>query len=161
MTNTAPRLITLRDATVEDCLRIWEWRNEPLTRESSFDTSCIPYQDHERWFLLKLRDQGTEILIATNADSRAVGYVRFSIINDQAEISVSVDRCERGQGYGSAVIRVGSDRVLRNNTVKRIVAYVKNDNPLSLATFKRAGFILSGNSEVSGVPACTLVYPSP
>ena len=161
MTDTAPELITLRDATVEDCRRIWKWRNEPLTRESSFDTSCISYQDHGRWFLLKLRDQGTTIFIASNADSRAVGYVRFSVINNRAEISVSIDRGERGKGYGSAAIRIGSDRVLRNNTVKHIVAYVKNDNPSSLATFKRAGFIFAGNSEVSGASACTLVYPSP
>ena len=159
MSDTTPILLTLRDATPEDCQRIWEWRNEPLTRESSFDTSCIPYQDHERWFLLKLRDSGTAIFVASDAASRKVGYARFSIENDQAEISVSVDQSERGKGYGSAAIRAGSDRVLSNSTVKRIVAYVKLDNPASLATFKRAGFVLARTTEVSGVTAYKLVYP--
>ena len=151
-------LITLRPATLADCHRLWIWRNEPTVRESSFNTERIPYEDHEGWFSRKLVDPDTKINLVLDGHGHEVGYVRFDLHGEEAEISVCVDQLERGKGYGQSAIRVGSDQLLAGGEVRRIVAYVKVGNPSSVAAFERAGFRQIGLEEVSGIAAHKLVY---
>ncbi len=148
----------LRPTSRQDCRRIWEWRNERAAREASFNTEHIPFEDHERWFTNKLTDPDTCILIATNADGDDVGYVRFDIVGEEAEISVSIDKAKRGIGYGMAAIKTGSDHILKSRPVQRIVAYIRRTNTASAAVFERAGFGLRGYRQIGDIEACELVY---
>lgn len=150
--------VTLRSAVSEDCRRLWEWRNERRTREASFNPDPIPYEVHERWFARKLSDPCTRIFIVVDPRGRDIGYVRFDIVDGEAEISVSIDKAERGKGYGTAAIKTGSDHLLREESVQRIVAYIKTDNLASIAAFKKAGFVLRGRKRIAGVEACEMVY---
>lgn len=130
-----------------------------MTREASFNTDPVPYQDHEAWFARKINDPATKIFIVENVDGRQIGYVRFDIEDNHAEISVSLDKDERGKGYGSKSIRQGTDQLLASGPVKRIVALVKANNPGSLAAFQQAGFIVRETREVSGADVTELTYP--
>ena len=150
--------ISLRPATQDDCRRLWDWRNETATREASFDTHFIPYEDHENWYSRKMQAQDTRIFIIMNADDREAGYVRFNIEADEAEISVSVDKAERGKGYGAVAIRLASNQVLASSPVKRILAYIKQDNPASVAAFGRAGFESEGTKAMSGTEVYVMAY---
>lgn len=158
MPEPMPDQISLRHATLEDCRRIWEWRNEEATREASFNTSYIPYEEHERWFSRRLSDPHTRIFIVMNAQGREIGYVRFEIREGQAEISVSIDKDKRGKGYGVAAIKSGSDHLLASEPVQRIIAHIKRDNPASMAAFGRAGFVLQGYKQIADVEAYEMIY---
>ncbi len=150
--------VTLRLASPEDCRRLWKWRNEQAAREASFNTEHISFEEHVRWFTTKLTDPNTCILIATNADGHEVGYVRFDIVGDEAEISLSIDRAERGNGYGIAAIKKGSHYLLATRPVRRIVAHIKPTNTRSMVAFERAEFVLRGYKRIAGVEACEFVY---
>lgn len=151
-------LITLRFATREDCRPVWEWRNDPETRQLSFNSSYIPFKDHERWFLTKIDASDTRIFVALDAHGVEVGYVRFSVLEDEAEISVAVDKTQRGKGYGTAAIKEGSDQLLATGVAKRIVAYVKQDNPASITAFQRAGYVIAGVKVVADTDVHEMVY---
>ena len=97
--------ITLRPATPQDCRRLWEWRNEPDSQRASFNTEPIPYERHEDWFRERMNDPDTLIHLILEAPGREVGYVRFQVSGDDAEISVCVDSGCRGKGYGPAARR--------------------------------------------------------
>ena len=150
--------VAVRPAVSEDCRRLWEWRNEQATRDASFNAEYIPFEEHERWFTHKLMDRNVRILIAVDASGREVGYVRFNIVDKVAEISVSIDQRERGKGYGTAAIRDGANYLLMTEPVQRIVAHIKRDNPTSLVSFERAGFVLRGHKEIEGVAAYEMIY---
>ena len=45
------------------------------------------------------------IFIAEDGQGDEVGYVRFDISKGEAEISVSIDKNERGKGYGIEIIK--------------------------------------------------------
>lgn len=150
--------VTIRPASPEDCRRLWKWRNEQAAREASFNVEYIPYEEHERWFACMLTDPNASIFIAMNSNGRKVGYVRFDIVGEEAEISLSIDKAERGAGYGIAAIKIGSDHLLKTKPVQRIVAYIKRTNTSSTAVFKRAGFALRGYRQIAGIEACELVY---
>ena len=150
--------LSLRPATQQDWRCLWDWRNDPATREASFDTAPIPLQDHKRWLARKLEGGETRIFIVLDADGRGIGYVRFDIREGNAEISVSVDRGERGKGYGAAAIRHGCERLLATEAIERVIALVKGDNPASLAAFKKAGFVDAGVQLVADTQVHKLVY---
>ena len=150
--------VTLRPAEFRDCRPLWEWRNEQDTREASFNTKYIPFDEHERWFTRKLSDPHMRIFIAVDSQGSEIGYVRFDISEGQAEISVSIDTNERGKGYGVVVIKNGSDHLLMTKPVERIVAHIKTNNPTSAIAFERAGFTLRGYTQIAGVEAMEMVY---
>jgi RimJ/RimL family protein N-acetyltransferase len=158
MSKNVSSLVTLRPAVFEDSRRLWEWRNEQATREASFHTECIPFEEHAQWFASKLADPQMRIFIAVDNYGREIGYVRFDLSGGEAEISVSVDQSERGKGYGVAVIKNGSDHLLTTEPVQRIVAHIKTNNPASVVAFERAGFTFRGYTQIEGVQACEMVY---
>ena len=148
--------VAIRAATLEDAKLVWEWRNDPEARAASFTTREIPFEEHRDWFARALADPQRRMFVIL-AHNRPVGYVRFAVEDDRAEISVGVDALERGRGYGTAAIGIASDLVL-TGAVRRVVAHVKTDNPKSRATFVRAGFMLDGTAQIAGTDAWVLVY---
>jgi RimJ/RimL family protein N-acetyltransferase len=151
-------LVILRPVVAEDCRRLWEWRNEQATREASFNSEYIPFEEHERWFLRKLPDHQLRIFIAQDRQGHEIGYVRFDVKDEEAEISVSLDKNKRGKGYGSAIIKTGSDYLLSVEPVERIVARIKRANPASILAFERAGFTVRGYKKFADVDACEMIY---
>jgi len=149
--------ITLRLATLQDCRRVWEWRNESLTREASFNTDHIPYEGHKRWFFNKLPSSDTRIYIFLDRAGHEIGYVRFNMLKTQAEISISVDKNERGKGYGAAAIRQSSDQILSEGSTRHVLAYVKKGNLASKAVFERAGFALVETKDMAGTQAYKMI----
>jgi RimJ/RimL family protein N-acetyltransferase len=105
-----------------------------------------------------MKDPNTKIFIVENAVGNQMGYVRFDVEGAEAKISVSLDRNERGKGYGTAAIRRGSEEMIGTGSAERIIALVKADNPASVSAFQRAGFIVQATRQTSGADSHTLVY---
>jgi UDP-2,4-diacetamido-2,4,6-trideoxy-beta-L-altropyranose hydrolase len=158
MSDTKAQDIRLRPADLDDCRRIWEWRNEATTREASFDTNPVPYLNHHAWFSQKMKDPNTNIFIVENAVGNRIGYVRFDVEGAEAEISVSLDRNERGKGYGTTAIRRGAEEMISTGSAERIIALVKAGNLASMSAFQRAGFVVQATRQTSGADSHTLVY---
>lgn len=133
--------VTLRPATWDDCLRLWRWRNEEKTRAASINTLPIPYSTHKAWLNRALRDPTKSIFIVMAEEGTPIGYVRFHMLDSEAEVSISLDRDWRGKGYGSAAIRLASDQIIASSPVKTIIAYVKENNYRSLKAFWKARFV--------------------
>ena len=150
--------IILQTGQPQDCRRLWEWRNDRETREASFNTEYIPFEEHESWFACKLKDSNTHILIASDINGKKVGYVRFDINGHDAEISTCIDKSERGKGYGVATIKKGSDHLIQNGSVQNVVAYIRPNNLVSLSAFRKAGFESQGYKHIEGVEARKMVY---
>jgi len=148
--------VTVRAAGPEDCRRIWEWRNEREARAASFTTREVPYEEHRAWFTRAIADPRVRLFVVLRR-GRAIGYVRFAIEGEDAEISVSLDPRERGKGYGAAAIAVASDLMLAG-PVRQVVAHVKTANPASRTAFERAAFTLRGTRQIAGAEAWELTY---
>lgn len=154
-----PRVVTLRPARLEDCRSLWEWRNNPETREASFHTQEIPFEDHRAWFESRIGSPDLKILIVLNPEGTEIGYVRFQFTGPDAEVSVALDAAQRGKGYGPAAVRAASDQLLaQGGGVKRVVALIKHSNPASKTVFDRAGFKVSGDRWVKTEKVWEMVY---
>lgn len=126
--------MTFRPATVYDSGLLLEWRNDPLTRESSINTDVVSAEEHLRWFGLALKDPQRRILIAV-IDSVPVGMVRADSKDGYTELSWAVSPIHRGRGIGALMVAEAVKMFYG-----RLTARIKNGNPASMTIAERAGF---------------------
>jgi RimJ/RimL family protein N-acetyltransferase len=68
-------------------------------------------------------------------------------------ISVVVDSEKRGRGYGTELIKNGTDRYIQTTEVPRVDAYIKKDNEASVRAFEKAGYQFRKETTVKGDPS--------
>ena len=146
-------MIKLRPVSHEDCRMIWQWANDPEVRAASFSADSITYENHVDWFQVKLNDPNCYFFLAENSQHESVGQVRFDLKGSQATISVSLSRKFRGQGYGSELIRLSSQKIFEVSNADVIHAYIKKENVVSLKAFQKAGFKVLDDLVVGEAPA--------
>ncbi len=157
-----PPQLSLRPAGERDCELLWQWRNEESTRQWSFHSDSIPYEEHKRWFLGKLKSADSLMLIISDKSRGDIGQVRFNMSPDgSAEVNISISAAERHRGYGSNALRLACRYVQRKFKIVRVIAHIKVGNEASIAAFARAGFIHKGLLEFKGHNAVTMLLGQP
>jgi len=140
--------LSFRKATESDSDLYFEWVNDPLVREQSYNSNYIEKKQHISWFLEKLKDESFHFYVFQNQNNQNVGQVRIQKINDSnAIIGVSVDLSHRGFGYGSNMLKLASSDFLLATPNITINAYIKLENLTSKIIFEKAGFEFKGSVE--------------
>lgn len=125
-----------------DSQRIWQWRNDPVTRAMSVTTEEIPWDRHRAWYAQAATDPSRVLLLVFEDDS-PVGMVRFDLraVAD-AEVSINLNPQARGSGQGKRVLAAACQWGF--STLRRdcIYATIKPDNLRSIRTFEATGFVL-------------------
>ena len=130
----------LRKATESDMDLLLEWANDETVRQNAFNTSPISYDEHRAWFSKMMADEKEAQYILMNGDV-PVGQVRLTIDEDEAVIGYSIDKNERGKGYGKEIIRLVRERISEDYPqVVKLIGKVKPNNRASLFCFKKNGF---------------------
>jgi UDP-2,4-diacetamido-2,4,6-trideoxy-beta-L-altropyranose hydrolase len=151
--------ISLRPATAADEALLLRWANDPQVRANSFSPEPIALADHHHWFQAGLANPNRLLLIATAADGCPMGQIRFDrqpASSDgqasEATVDLSLDRCARGHGLASELVRLGLLAMeQRWGPATDAVAEVLASNSASNACFARAGFALDSEL-VSTIP---------
>jgi RimJ/RimL family protein N-acetyltransferase len=132
--------INLRKAEIADANDIFEWRNHPEIRKSSFDSETISWNDHEKWFKKKLKDHSTAIYVAYHIENK-IGSVRFENKGEMIKISVILNPDYIGKGFGPKIIKLGVEKFINEkNPKKAFIAEIKKENIASQKAFTKAGF---------------------
>lgn len=132
--------IYLRKVTMEDSRILFEWRNEPSTRRSSFNDNLIEYDSHLKWLSSTLNNPNIVFFIL-ECNRIPVGQIRLNINSNVAEISYSIGEIFRGYGYGRKILTLIEDTVnkyFRNITYFK--ALVKKENVASSYLFKSLNY---------------------
>jgi RimJ/RimL family protein N-acetyltransferase len=133
-------MLTLRPAVPDDEARLLTWRNDPLTREASFNQEEVSSEDHRAWFARKRADPSCAILIVEDA-GRPIGQVRLERLQpDLAEVNVGLAPDARGRGLGREALRLAARQAPQLLGVQDLRALVKAGNETSLRAFEAAGF---------------------
>jgi UDP-2,4-diacetamido-2,4,6-trideoxy-beta-L-altropyranose hydrolase len=147
----------LRPATLNDCRMVFDWANEPSIREASFSSDPILWKTHVEWFENHLNNEERLFWIAENELGEPIGQVRFTLENQEATISISLDRSHRGKGYGVALIEQASWLVLDRYGIGAVHAYIKTGNVASEKAFTRAGYSPAPSVQINDQIAIHLV----
>lgn len=136
--------VTLRPVSIDDMGLYFSWANDPSVRSSSLNSSSISFTSHETWFQTQLSSPFVFMYVLVDKSTLPLGQIRFeSSISHPHKftISLSLDRCARGQGLSSRLLDLGLE-ALRNSVPTKIevVALVKVANEPSTRLFVRSGF---------------------
>ncbi|HVR30115.1 MAG TPA: UDP-2,4-diacetamido-2,4,6-trideoxy-beta-L-altropyranose hydrolase [Thermoanaerobaculia bacterium] len=156
----APAPLVVRRAAERDARPLWRWANDTESRRASFEPEPIPWRTHLRWLEARLADPRCTLLVAEGEGAEPVGTVRFEPADGRAVISVNVAPEVRGRGLGPALICAGLAALADTPQPPEAVdAYIRPDNPRSLAAFAQAGFELTGETVKKGPRALKLSFP--
>ncbi len=146
--------LRLRPAKWQDCEQIWQWANEPTTRQASFQSNLIPWEDHVQWFQQKLADEHCEFWLAIDTQDCPIGQVRFDPISTEVmQISLSIDSDYRNQGLGVEILKMAVHQIFWNPKILAISAWIKPKNLASIRTFEMVQFSKIGTEYNNGHPA--------
>ena len=148
MRNEIP--IIAKRAEAADIQNVFELSNDEDVRMASYNSRRIRYCEHEKWFLGKIGDPHTLFLLFYS-ELALVVQIRFSNHEDNSIVSVSVAKAARGTGAAYRAMKLAI-KILReeNPNIKKITAYVKNDNIRSKKYFANCGFNYKGKKNIRG-----------
>jgi RimJ/RimL family protein N-acetyltransferase len=137
--------LTFRKATIDDARILYDWRNDPETRENSFaSTKEILFEEHISWLSEKLQNDQAHIFILLEDDVRPIGQVRFDIFDKVGTVSIIIDSSFRGLGYGREGLKMLRDHIFSSQIAVCLKAFIKKTNLSSLDMFRSAGFSAVG-----------------
>ncbi len=122
---------------------LWEWRNDPMTRQMSNNTEKISWEDHSCWYEKVLLDNSRKLYLGEERGI-PIGVIRFDKCDNEEysyEVSINISPGSRGKGFGKKIITNGISRFLKEvENCKFIRAEVKKQNESSNKLFKSCGF---------------------
>lgn len=134
-------MIYLRDAEKKDVDLIFRWANDPMTRQNSFNSETIDYDEHVRWYDQITAGVDVRMFILMDNDS-AIGQIRIQINNSDGEISYSIAPEYRGRGYGTIIVDMLVEKVRKEMPeIKKLTAEVKPNNTASKMIFEKENFM--------------------
>lgn len=125
----------LRKATYNDWKILLDWRNDPTTKENSFNQDKISLETHRLWFNDSLLNPQRNIYILED-NFIPVGSIRSdNILHNQCLLSWSISPNQRGKGYGNKILEI----YLQDKTGK-FIAEIKPENIASIKMVQKNGF---------------------
>jgi RimJ/RimL family protein N-acetyltransferase len=129
--------LNFRPAVESDARLIFDWRNDPLTRQQSHNTHALDWYSHLEWFRNVLLSDDRIIQIGLN-ESEPCGSIRQDRISGKKWLlSWMINPALRGQGFGKALLQ---QFVLKYPG--DYLAEIKNENIASIKMVQTAGFQL-------------------
>ena len=95
----------LRAVTAEDAKTLFDWTNDPVTRQNSFQSKPVLWEEHIAWLQRKLEDENCFFFILTDGE-RDYGTIRVDYLPKEGYglISFSVAPGQRGKGHGRRML---------------------------------------------------------
>lgn len=130
----------VRNARVEDCKIVYEWRNDQLTREMFFDSNKVSYDNHIEWFRETLKDP-TKSMFIGEILGEPIGVCRFDLDKNKSKntVSININPQKRGMGLGTTFLNK-SIKLFYLRNKGDLISTVKINNYPSNKIFKNADF---------------------
>ena len=127
---------------------MFDWSNDDLVRQNSFNSEKLIFQNHDKWFSDKLKDDKHLFLIAM-VNNQEAGLVRYSIEETHAVVGISISESFRGKQLAVGFLVESAKQYFKTNALP-IFAYIKKDNIASIKSFEKAGYVYLKDAEVNG-----------
>lgn len=132
--------IRMRRASEDDSSHLFAWRNAPEIRSVSRKPDVISWSDHQAWFAAVLSSPDRYLLVGELL-GRALGVVRFDVLDGVAEVSIYLTPEMQGQGWGGDLLLRSETWLVRHvRGVRQLKALVLGDNERSMRLFARTGY---------------------
>jgi RimJ/RimL family protein N-acetyltransferase len=140
--------LSYRTVQYSDAELLFNWANDSSTRSNSLSSKKITWEEHMNWFNQKMNDPKTTMFLFLKKET--VGVLRLDKVNNNLQISFSVNFKHRGKGVGNNMIRF----ILKKFSRSDFSAQVIENNLGSHRIFLRNNFMIdyissSGSKKVT------------
>ena len=134
-------MLSYRKAQIEDLQFYFNWVNDPIVREQSYNSDIINFSNHSKWFKKNINDSSCLMLVFKNEANNIIGQLRIQKqCKNESIIGISIDSNYRGKGYANEILVKGTDYFLLENPNFIINAFIKEKNLSSKQAFEKAKF---------------------
>ncbi len=151
-------LVRVRPVGPADRERLFDWLNDPLTRQMSLRTDPIPWAEHAEWFERVTHQPKVLFLIGESwIDDQwvPVGQVR---IDGDGTVSISLGPAYRWRGLSHRIVKAAVLRHRADSSGKQLTAFIKPENLASQRLFLHVGFRAAGAVNILGQRCLRYVY---
>jgi len=130
----------LRKANIMDCDLLFNWANDEDVRKNSFNQSKILYENHVIWFKNTIELNKCIIFILYSYNT-PVGQVRIDIEGNCGIIDYSIDKMNRGKGYGVEILHILEKTIINEKiSIIKLIGNVKYNNIKSQRVFEKNNY---------------------
>lgn len=141
--------LRFRKATIKDLMLTFNWSNDILVRQNSYNSESIVIASHTSWFLEKIKSKEALFLIAL-INNIPAGIVRFEIKELNAVVGILISKEYRGQKLASIFLIKAANYYFKIHK-KPILAYIKKSNHTSVKAFKKAKYSFVKEKEINKI----------
>jgi len=135
--------IKVRDASIEDSIKILTWRNHHTARKFSLNPLPILESEHDNWYKERLKFINSQPFWIFSENGSDIGFVRFDNSGkyfNSFEISITINPLFRKMGFGSQILNYSLLLLFKSFPYKKIIAKIDPANVGSISLFKKANF---------------------
>jgi len=133
-----------RNPESDESRLIWEWRNDPVTRQMSRQTGLINWEEHTKW-VQEIANSEKNALFILMSGQVPLCMIRFSEMDgSRAEISINFNPVFRGKKLSKQMLIEACHYGFNTLSLQQLYAEIKPENSVSIKIFEGAGFIFQG-----------------
>ncbi|MEG0308465.1 MAG: GNAT family N-acetyltransferase [Clostridium sp.] len=130
----------IRKVKEEDFYTLYNWINDEGVIKNSRYQEGKTLEVYRNWFDKKLNDSNSYMFILEHED-KPIGQVNFVIEGGEALITFSVDKQNRGSGWGRKLAAHATEFIFNEvDKCNKAVAYINSENKASIKTFHGLGY---------------------
>ena len=135
-----PVKLAARVAKLSDAEFLFDWRNDPVTRQVSRSQEPVTWPDHRAWLERVVADENRRLLIIEEAGT-PVATVRWDRRGVTSwEASITIAPTSRGRGIGKGALAAGEDWLVSAEPVQ-LLATIHSSNTASQRLFRGAKYL--------------------
>lgn len=135
--------VRLRAMEPDDMEAMWRWQNDWATQRLGDDSPELAVS-HETVGRMFGAEGGLTSYMIEMLDGRAIGscgYYSYSGRNRSCSVGIWIGEADaRGQGYGTAAMRLLLWYLFRQMGLHRVALTVMSDNTPAIASYRKCGF---------------------
>ncbi|WP_294705852.1 GNAT family protein [uncultured Fusobacterium sp.] len=144
--------IILRKMEEKDIPNIYKYIHLNYVKKYFPDKEKEQWEAHKRWYSFVINSPTYLFYTVESLSREFLGTVKFEIVTKtKANISIYLVEKIRGKGYSEATIFHSIEELkFEKPQIKKICAYILEENEISKKTFIKNGFIYKGTKEYIG-----------
>ena len=144
--------IILRKMEEKDIPNIYKYIHLAYVKKYFPENEKEQWEAHKMWYSFVINSPTYLFYTIESLSREFLGTIKFEIITKtKAVISIYLIKKIRGKGYSEkAIFQSIEELKFERPQVKKIYAYILEENEISKKSFLRSGFIFKGTKEYSG-----------
>jgi len=145
-------MIIIRKAKVEDIPEIYKHIHLGYVKKYCHKHEEDEWEKHRKWYAFLINSPAYLLYTIEDMAGKFLGTVKFELHENEAVINIYLCEDIRGKGYSESVVKLSVEELkFEKPEIQKVIAYILEENEISIKIFSKTGFEYKGKKEYMGV----------